>query len=555
MRLSPAWRIGGTAAWLAAGVTVSLGILVWYGYTALGQWKRSEEMLADRRARETAELLLTAVTRDMRGAQYSVLSEWWDQLSDAPADETRNTIAGAFARYPYPESFFVWLRGDPTPATVFFNRLDRLPNWLTVPRQANLFPVILGTDATVSNAIQARLREEARVGRRYAAVPLDLQGRPYQVIARLFYRDAYREDLEGIVGFTVDLDWVRAHYFPEVARQVARIGPGAPFAIVDGAGRTVAGPARVERSAATVKRWFPLLFIDPLLVGVDSPADLSQEFWAVQVGVGDDSGLGSALAAANRTFLLGTVAAISLSLGLLLTVRAARAHARVASMRSDFVSTVTHELKSPIATIRAAGETLARGRVAGAEAQRDYAQMVVQESKRLGRLVENLLAYARVTDVTEVYACEAVDLAELAGDVLRGYRTQIEAGGFDAGIDGEPDVPAARGDRTALTLMLDNLVDNALRYAGEQRWLRIELRPEAANRVSVRVADRGIGIPASEVAHVTKKFFRGRTAKPGGSGLGLAIVNRIVQDHGGTLAVQSEPGQGTRVTVTLPAAE
>jgi len=186
VRATPLRRVGGFAAWLAAGITVSLGILVWYGYTALGQWKRSEEMLADRRARETAELLLTAVTRDMRGAQYSVLSEWWDQLSDAPPDETRNTIAGAFARYPYPESFFVWRGGEPASATLFFNRLDRLPGWLAVAPPVNPFPVVLGTDATVAEALLTQLRTEARLGRRYAAVSLDLAGVPYQVVARLF---------------------------------------------------------------------------------------------------------------------------------------------------------------------------------------------------------------------------------------------------------------------------------------------------------------------------------------------------------------------------------
>lgn len=543
------------AVWLAVGISVSLGALIWYGYTALGQWRRSEELLADRRARETVDLLLTAITRDMRGAQNSVLAEWWDDLTVAPADETRNVIAAAFARYPYPESFFAWRKGTAGSDLVFFNRSDRLPSWLPPASQASPFPVRLGGNPAVSSAVLTRLREDVRLGHRHAAVLLELHGIPYQVVAQLFYADAYHEDLVGITGFTVNLGWVRERYFPDTARQLARIGPEAPFAIVDAEGRTIAGQAPGGGGSATVKRWFPLLFIDPLLVGVDSPADLSQEFWAVQVGVGDDSGLGAALATANRTFVLGAIAAFTLSVGLLLTVRAARASARVATMRSDFVSTVTHELKTPIATIRAAGETLARGRVAGAEAQRDYAEMVVQESKRLGRLVENLLAYSRVTDVTEAYAFEPVDLVELAGDVLRRFRSPIEAGGFDAGLEAAPDLPAARGDRTALALLLDNLVDNALRYAGESRWIRLRLAVDRPGYLRVSVCDRGVGIPPEEIGEVTRKFFRGRSAKAGGSGLGLAIVSRIVADHGGVLAIASTPGAGTEVTVTLPTAE
>jgi signal transduction histidine kinase len=553
-RRRPSGLTGRLATWLAAGVCVSLGILIWFGYAGVREWQRSEELLADRRARETVDLLLTALSRDMRGVQQRILSEWWEELTVEPPDEVRSVVASAFARYPYPESFFAWRHGADDAAMSFFNRSDRPPLWMVLEPVANPFPVTIGHHPAVARTVLERLQADARQGRRFSAFETALGSGRYQIVARLFYRDAFREELDGIAGFTVNLRWAREHYFPEMASQVARMGPGLPVAIVDAGGRTVAGTVRDEHQGPIVRRWFPVLFIDPLLVGVDSPADVSQEFWAVQVGVGDDSAVGGAAASANRALLFGAVAAITLVVGLLLTVRAARASARVAGMRSDFVSTVTHELKTPLSTIRAAGETLARGRIADPGAQRDYAQLVVQESKRLGRLVENLLAYSRVTDVTEVYAFEPLDLDALVGDVLKGFRAQLESGGFELQLEIPADLPRIRGDRTALGLMLDNVVDNALRYSDAERWLRIRARRDPPRKVLLEVSDRGVGIAASEVGHVARKFFRGRGARPGGSGLGLAIVSRIAADHGGTLAIASQPGAGTTVSITIPEA-
>ena len=168
---------------------------------------------------------------------------------------------------------------------------------------------------------------------------------------------------------------------------------------------------------------------------------------------------------------MATLAVAALALGLVLTARAARDSARLAEMRSDFVSTVTHELKTPIATIRAVGDTLVRGRISEPRALREYAELVVQEAKRLTRLVENLLAYARITDVTEVYAFEPLVLRDLVDEALKGFGAQLVEAGFDVQIDVPDDLPPIRGDQTALRLALDNLVDNAIRYSGTGRWI------------------------------------------------------------------------------------
>jgi signal transduction histidine kinase len=236
-----------------------------------------------------------------------------------------------------------------------------------------------------------------------------------------------------------------------------------------------------------------------------------------------------------------------------MTARATQARAALAQLRSEFVATVTHELKTPIATIRAAGDTMARGRVSSPDALQEYVQLVVQESKRLARLVDNLLAYSRITDVTEAYAFTALDVSLLVHDVVAGFRAALDNGGFAVRIDLPPDLPPVRGDRTACLLLLDNLIDNAIRYSPSERWLDIRARA-AAPFVTIEVADHGMGIPAPELPHVTRRFFRGQRSGSGGSGLGLAIASRIVRDHGGSIRIESKVDAGTTVSVTLPAA-
>ena len=126
--------------------------------------------------------------------------------------------------------------------------------------------------------------------------------------------------------------------------------------------------------------------------------------------------------------------------------------------------------------------------------------------------------------------------------------------GFAVHVDVSDDLPKVYADANALGLLLNNLIDNAIRYSKDARELTVSARANDG-AVTIEIGDRGMGIPADELENVTRKFFRGRGAVSGGSGLGLAIVDRIVSDHDGTLAIRSREGQGTTVSVTMPAAQ
>ena len=274
--------------------------------------------------------------------------------------------------------------------------------------------------------------------------------------------------------------------------------------------------------------------------------------WTVRASQASDSVLLAAVEGADETLLVSGAAALTLAIGLIFALRAVRAGVALNTMRSDFVSSVTHELKMPLANIGALANTLAR-RPISKDQIHTYAEYLMKEAKRLSRLVDNLLAYSRITDVTNVYSFEPVAPAELVDDVLRSFRQPITERGFTVETDMPVDLPLVRADRAAMELALDNLVDNAIRYSGDHRSIRLTARHDES-LVFLEVRDHGVGIPADELPAIQKKFVRGRVNRAGGSGLGLAIVSRIVADHHGVFILESEYGAGSTARVGLPVA-
>jgi signal transduction histidine kinase len=545
-----AWG-GWLTALLAVAVCLGIATLLGFGYRATREWQRSSELLIERDTEESADLLVTAVTRDMRGAHSRVLANRdWGELSLESLGDTSEQVATAFARYPYPESFFSWQHDSPH-GVVFFNRANRYPPWMPQPTEPHRYPVALVTNPPAADALQQKVAAFSAARFRYATFDMTLGGEPYQVVARLVYAEPLQEALHSVIGFTVNLAWVRRAYFPDILSQVAPIatrGASLDIAVVDDNGQRVWG----RDTSGDVVREFPLLFMDPSVSMVALGSNPAVRTWTIRTSQSNQSALLGAAQGADEALLAAGAAALTLALGLILAIRAVRAGVALTAMRSDFVSSVTHELKTPLANIRAMADTLAR-RPIGGETVRDYAELLMQEAKRLTRLVDNLLAYARVTDVTEIYSFEPIAPAELVDDVLQNFRHPLSEGEFKVEVDMPVDLPLVRADRTAMMLALDNLVDNAIRYSPREHFIRVSARREGSN-VAIEVQDRGAGIAAEELSTVRRKFARGKLARAEGSGLGLAIASRIVADHRGTLVLDSEPGSGTTAKVYLPIA-
>lgn len=534
------------------GVIVFLGIgtLLGFGYRATRGWQQSSELLKERDTSEVIDLLLKALTRDMAGMQSRVLAsgDWAESLQSLA--DTSTQISIAFTRYPYPESFFTWRNDDP--AIVFFNRTDRQPRWMPETQEPHQFPVSVVFDPPAAASLRQRIDSHGAGRYRYVVFDTSFAGQPYQVVARLLYTNPLQERPDAVIGFTVNLEWIRDSYFSDLLPQIVRVANrerSLDIGIVDEKGSIVWGS---DSAAPQKQRRFAILFVDPSFEKIAAPPAAQVRTWGVHVSQGAESPLNVMSRGAGQALNVAAAATVMLCLGLVLAVRSIRAEVKLSAMRSDFVSSVTHELKMPLANISIMADSLALRPVAPETTQR-YAMFLRQESKRLSQLIDNLLAYARVTDVAQAYSFEPVAIPELVQNVLQSFQPALSEKHFVVDVDVPHDLPPAFADRAAMVLVLGNLVDNSIRYSTDRTALRVVAR---ANRsiVTLEIVDGGMGIPADELPTIAGKFIRGKRTRSHGSGLGLAIVARVIKDHGGTFALESAAGDGTTARITLPIA-
>jgi signal transduction histidine kinase len=241
-------------------------------------------------------------------------------------------------------------------------------------------------------------------------------------------------------------------------------------------------------------------------------------------------------------------------LGLGATYRVVRRESEMARLKSDFVANVSHDLKTPLSLIRMFAETLEMNRVTDEGTRREYYGIITRETERLTRLIDNVLDFSRIEGGRQRYDMVPTAVEPLVQEVLEAFRHPLALQGFKVDVEIEPDLPDVPLDAAALKQALANLVDNAVKYSGERRRLRVSAR-RRGDEAALEVADEGIGIPASETQRIFQKFYRiGRSETQGrrGSGVGLALVKHIVEAHGGRVSVESRPGSGSRFTLHLP---
>jgi signal transduction histidine kinase len=528
---------------------------VWLAWTATRDLRRSTTLLLDGRTKETLALLSAAVDRDMKGAWLSFLVpiDLSSLRQDPPYDFLQAT-GRAFARFPYPESFIVWKRtGETAGLTYAFNRADRVVSWDPAGLATQPYPVILLRNPPAIADLTALVHRQSERGRPFSVIETSINGVPYQVVIHRLYGPDSREQLLAFVAFTVNLDWVRRQYFGELLHQVSTIG-GDPdavsLAIHDEQGTMVAGSGAWPATGPTRERSFALLFFDAALARpiVASAPPVRQ--WTARARP-TAAAVRSATTIGAQTFMLVSLAALTALGAMLLTLRAVRVRSELTAMKSEFVATVTHELKTPLALIKLVGETIERGRYTSEQAIREYAALLSQETGRLAFLIDNLLTYSRLSDPQQMYTFEAIGVDEVIEEALEQFRPRLTALEFTLTVDIEADLPPVRVDRTAISRALENVIDNAIKYSGSHPTLAIRARSQRSG-ISISIMDTGVGIPAEELDKVFDKFYRARGAKASGSGLGLTIARRIVEAHGGRIGISSVVGQQTVVEVVLP---
>lgn len=234
--------------------------------------------------------------------------------------------------------------------------------------------------------------------------------------------------------------------------------------------------------------------------------------------------------------------------------RDVRRELHLAELRSQFVSSVTHELKTPLTAIRMFAETLLMGRTADQRLQSEYLQTIVSESERLTRLLNNVLDFAKIEQGQKAYRMEPASLADILRAAARAVDYPLAQQGFALRVQLDDGLPPVRADADALQQAILNLLTNAMKYSGQSREIDLQLRRENGDAL-IEVTDRGVGIAVEEQARIFEKFYRAPTPENGripGAGLGLALVEHIATAHGGRVAVRSTPGQGSSFTIRLP---
>ena len=321
-----------------------------------------------------------------------------------------------------------------------------------------------------------RVLDAGRARRRFAIVDISIGGVPYQVVAHLMFASVDRPRVTAFVALMVNLQWVRQDYLGELLRQVATIdgeSDAMAIAVLDEQ-RTVVATSGVTSSEPQVReRAFPLLFFEPALVSALPEPRPVVRMWTAQVRPAPGANAAASTLGA-RMLLLSSLAGAASLVAVLLTVRAVRVSAELATMKSDFVSAVTHELKTPVALIALVGETLERGRYTSEDTIRDYAAILSQEARRLNHLIENLLTYSRLSDMASVYSFEPVELNELVEDALTPFRPRMTDLGFELDVRIEADLAPVLADRAAMVRVFANVIDNALKYL--DRWAQSDHR-------------------------------------------------------------------------------
>ena len=261
----------------------------------------------------------------------------------------------------------------------------------------------------------------------------------------------------------------------------------------------------------------------------------------------------------QRNLALSFGVLLMLTVSVVMLMRTTRRSERLAQQQMEFVAGVSHELRTPVAVIRSASENLASGVVSG-ERVKKYGQMLEAEARRLSEMVERVLQYAGIESGLGFGARAALSSVDLIETAVESAIPLVGPGEVQVQRDIAPDLPPVMGDAAALRSALQNVIANAVKYGGRDRWVGIRaqhVRERRKSEVRITISDHGAGIPAADLPHIFEPFYRGADAlerQVHGNGLGLALVRRIVQAHGGTVTVATRPGGGSAFTITLPAA-
>lgn len=497
-------RLGRVPVLALGAIVVPAAIVAVLGYVSLRQWERSAELLFREQARDMAAMAAEKIEMALRQAEDELLARLQAIVGrPGPLDRALDELLRAT---PLVDRLYLFDRQGarlyPRAARPGDEAFDRLPTDLpTASWQRGGRRAVVAGDRVVVTAVLSSSTGAPR-----------------------------------LVAFSPDLDGLRREIFD---RMLASLEGSSVVAVLDHRERPVYSrqPLAGGRPIVTVglrdglPNWRLALFQPS---GESPRRAVRRQVWVF-----------------SGAFALLVVV---IAAGVVLTYRLVRRETEVARLKSDFVANVSHDLKTPLSVIRMFGETLEMGRVTDEAKRHEYYRVITRESERLSRLIDNVLDFSRIEGGRQTYDIVPTAVEPLVRETLEALAYPLAQAGFKVEVDVAPDLPDVPMDREAIGQALGNLVDNAIKYSGERKTLRVAAAIRDG-RLALAVEDEGVGIPPEEHARIFEKFYRverSETSGSRGSGVGLALVRHVALAHGGSVSVESQPGRGSRFTLRLP---
>jgi signal transduction histidine kinase len=538
------------AALLAAAVLV-----VYLQDQALRTLRQQRGVILQSMAERHATAAAETIQRTLEAPLFDTLSAVnHPLLADGRLDLVAAHYAAGLERFPQVDRFFLWT--DQTNArapgeALIFDRAHTVPRG--APAEAGFY-----RDQSLGRAIYRLAGQHAGSQRIYAAVEETLEGRPHHVVFRLFWVDARRDRHFALLGYLVDLEAVRTRLFRnlydrDLSASIASAGGSPDFSlqVLDEQNRVVFGAAEPAPPLAG-RASFPLRFYPGDDIDGRLAAETPLRLWTVQVAPTREAATPAVSALLGGYWLAGLpVLLIVIALGFMMQSR--RRATELSRMQATFISHVSHQLKTPLALLSAASESLTFERVRTPAKLAQYLAIMRSETARLSMLVERVLEFSTLEQGKRAFELEAVDLTALVRETAEAFSQTLVEDGFTFDVQVPSDSLWVRADPAAFEQVLVNLLDNAAKYSADRRAITVRAATAGADAF-FEVTDCGVGIGPADLPRIFDRFYRGSNASLDrrGFGLGLAIAHEIVRAHRGRIEVDSRPGVGTTFRVSLP---
>jgi signal transduction histidine kinase len=535
------------AAGLAIAVAIPVAVLFYFQFRSLSDLGRSSAVVLRQLSHETVGGVTNSVKDALKAPQINVLlkvTQRQVEPLDLPA------IAAIFdyslATDTFVTRYYVW-----SVATD-----EHKGELLAYDRDGRGFRA----DVPEGAEIVKRVRSISAQKRAIVLFEGKIDGRPTYFQAQVRFLTPAREEITSFIALAVDGERLRREYFPPFLNDKINAvdGPtGFPPLVVTmlDAENRVIFPANGSASTKFVdEQTFPIVFFDTELLSFAAPEDQPRETWRIRTGYGNQT-IPEIIAARERPqrAMMAVLAGV-MALGVFFVARAAAREVRLAELKSNFVSSVSHDLKTPLALIQLFAETLELGRLKNTDRAQEYYRIINSEARKLTRLINNLLDFSKIEAGLRRYRRVPEDLGVLVARVIAALDSQFRHNQFSVSLKTTPGMNPVLVDAEAAEQALENLLSNAMKYSPEHREILVEV--DAVDGFGrVRVTDRGIGIAPRLQRRVFRKFFRVQTdagSGPQGTGLGLAIVDHVMRGHGGFVRVESVPGRGSTFTLHFP---